>query len=109
MYSIPLKSSQLLGSWSREVYRPSDGRPRGASEAADPIRTAHKLTTHSKPFLFLLSLPPLPLFSIEPVSHLTKVVHNKAGDIFDRRYETPDDVYAHATWHSLSQVTMEDY
>ena len=29
----------------------------------------------------LLSLPPLPLFSIKLVSHLTKVVHNKAGDI----------------------------
>ena len=29
----------------------------------------------------LLSLPPLPFFSIKLVSHLTKVVHNKAGDI----------------------------
>ena len=50
-------------------------------ELGGSIRSANKLTTHSKAlFLFSFSLPPLP-YSFMHVSHLTKVVHNKAGDL----------------------------
>ena len=69
--------------WSPEQRGLSTfGRPASGSRGGGgPTRTAHKLTTHSKPLL--LGFPTLhyPFFSIELVSHLTKVVHNKAGDI----------------------------
>ena len=66
------------GTWrsiGSELVRLRGGERGGA------IRSANKLTTHSKALFLFFSRPPLPLFSFQHVSHLTKVVHNKAGDI----------------------------
>ena len=69
-----------LGRRSREVYRPSDGRPRGREEVAVPFgpHTNSQRTRSPSSFAFP---PSTSLFSIMLVSHPTKVVHNKAGDI----------------------------